>query len=32
MYDETQLFAHIVLVGLPFAFIAGRFKAELVRI
>jgi hypothetical protein len=28
----TQLFAHIVLVGLPFAFIARRFRAELVRI
>ena len=28
----TQLFAHVVLVGLPFAFIARRFKAALVRI
>ncbi|HWI77089.1 MAG TPA: hypothetical protein VNS53_08425 [Sphingomicrobium sp.] len=32
MSVATQLFAHIVLVGLPFAFIARRFKAELVRI
>ena len=28
----TQLFAHVVLVGLPFAFIARRFKAAFVRI
>ncbi len=28
----TQLFAHIVLVGLPFAFIARRFRAEFARI
>ena len=28
----TQLFAHIVLVGLPFAFIARRFRTDIVRI
>lgn len=28
----SQLFAHIVLVGLPFAFIARRFRATFARI